>query len=313
MSFISLDTWQQMGGMIKSLVILFAGLRERDLLRILSLLQRVSCVYSAGWDQLLTAAARTESLPMATFSLLLRGLRSVLGLWTPTLTSDPRLHLPSGLLRDAVDKRYFGRPEVPIAAHRLMAAHFWTVTVPEDPDSVPVLDSESLSELSHHLLCSEQLHRLGKLLAHLPFLRAHAALGLLPYLCQIYSRHSAVLFEEEKSLPDPSACPLVRDTQAPDPSAFREFIHRSLPVLSQNPSLFYQQALNEPDGSPVCTQAQEIVGNGKGTGAMRTIVWNNKPATASASSRSVISLRLGLRVKGMFHFHCKYVQCTYSV
>ncbi|KAM4808045.1 telomerase protein component 1 [Rhinophrynus dorsalis] len=262
------------------------GLRERDLLRILSILQRLSFVYTACWDQMLTAAALAKDLPMATYSQLLRGLRSVLGLWTPTLISDPRLHLTSCILREAVEKRYFVRPEIPKAAHLLMAAHFWTVSSPEDPESAPVLHAECLTELAHHLLCSGQLYTLGKLLAHLPFLQAHATLGLLPHLCQVYSRHAAALLEDNSS----STSIKERDHQALIPSldAFREFIHRSLTILSQNPSLFRQQALNEPDLSPVCTQAQGIVRKRNDSRFQLTIMWNNKPESKNfCSSKSL--------------------------
>ncbi|CAJ0919968.1 unnamed protein product, partial [Ranitomeya imitator] len=164
-------------------------LLERDLLRILSSLQQVRSIYTANWAEMLVAATSTDNLPMATFSLLLGGLRSVLGLWSHNLTSDPRLHLSSCLLREAVEKRYFGRPEVVRAVHLLMAAHFWTVSSPKDPEASPVLHAEGLSELSHHLLSGMELHTLGQLLVHLPFLRAHASLGLLPHLCQVYSSY----------------------------------------------------------------------------------------------------------------------------
>ncbi|XP_053324499.1 telomerase protein component 1 [Spea bombifrons] len=229
------------------------GLEERDLLRILSTLKSLNSVYTASWNQMLSAATHAKNLPMATFSFLLRGLKSVLGLWNV----DTRLYLPKCLLRDAVEKRYFIRPDVAQAVHLLMAAHFWTVCFPEDPESNPLPPAECVSELSHHLLCSQQLHTMGHLLAHLPFLRTHATLGLLPHLCQVYSRYDKAVSEKtssgqgRKKLSEQPPEPFVRE--------FREFIQRSLPILSRTPSLFYQLALNEPDCSPVCAQAQAIV------------------------------------------------------
>ncbi|KAE8633938.1 hypothetical protein XENTR_v10002156 [Xenopus tropicalis] len=257
------------------------GLPERDLLRILSSLQALNCVFTAKWNAMLAAFAGAQNLPMATFALLLRGVRSVLGLWLPALTSDHRLHLPSCLLRDAVEKRYLMKRDVTKAAHLLMAAHFWTVCSPEDPDSVPVINAECLSELSHHLLCSEQLHTLGWLLTHLPFLRVHAALGLLPHLCQVYSMYEIL---EQKNGPTTKDCTiheLDRQVSKLPVDVFREFIHNSLPVLSKNPSLFYQQALNEPDCTPVCFQARVIIDNRKECTSHLTMLWNNKPAYMS--------------------------------
>lgn len=46
---------------------------------------------------------------------------SVLGLWNRNLASEPRLHLSSFLLREAVEKRYFGNSEVVRAVHLLIA------------------------------------------------------------------------------------------------------------------------------------------------------------------------------------------------
>ncbi|XP_075685310.1 telomerase protein component 1 isoform X2 [Rhinoderma darwinii] len=250
------------------------GLLERDLLRILSSLQQVRSIHTADWADMLAAATHTDNIPMATFSLLLRGLRSVLGLWSHNLTSDPRLHLSSCLLQEAVEKRYFGKPDAVCTVHLLMAAHFWTMSSPKNPDTSPVLNAECLSELSHHLLCGMQLHPLGQLLVHLPFLRAHARLGFLPHLCQVYSSYGIVLSKKSKSWEHMETDQPERE---PPVRVFREFIERSLHILSQNPSLFYQLALNEPDCSPVCIQAQEILADWKNSENQFITAWENKP------------------------------------
>ncbi|XP_069616642.1 telomerase protein component 1 [Ranitomeya imitator] len=261
------------------------GLLERDLLRILSSLQQVRSIYTANWAEMLVAATSTDNLPMATFSLLLGGLRSVLGLWSHNLTSDPRLHLSSCLLREAVEKRYFGRPEVVRAVHLLMAAHFWTVSSPKDPEASPVLHAEGLSELSHHLLSGMELHTLGQLLVHLPFLRAHASLGLLPHLCQVYSSYGIARSKRPSSWEHMETDP---PTPEPPVRVFREFIERSIHILSHNPSLFYQLALNEPDCSPVCTQAQEVLADWKSSEDQLITAWDNKPNSVNfCSSKSL--------------------------
>ncbi|KAM4051013.1 telomerase protein component 1 [Anomaloglossus baeobatrachus] len=261
------------------------GLLERDLLRILSSLKQVRSLYTANWAEMLAAATYTDNLPMATFSLLLGGLRSVLGLWSHNLTSDPRLHLPSGLLREAVEKRYFGRPDVLHAVHLLMAAHFWTVSYPKDPDASPALHAEGLSELSHHLLCGMELHTLGQLLVHLPFLRAHVSLGLLSHLCQVYSSYGIAVSKRASSWEHTEMDP---PTPEPPVRAFREFIERSIHILSHNPSLFYQLALNEPDCSPVCTQAQEVLADWKSSEGQFITAWDNKPNSVNfCSSKSL--------------------------
>ncbi|KAG8596529.1 hypothetical protein GDO81_001958 [Engystomops pustulosus] len=261
------------------------GLLERDLLRILSSLQHLKSIYTASWADMVAASSNKDNLPMATFSLLLMGLKSVLGLWSHNLTSEPRLHLPSGLLQETVEKRYFGKLEVVRAVHMLMAAHFWSVSSPMDPESSPVLHAECLSELSHHLLCGMQFKILGQLLVHLPFLRAHAHLGLLSHLCKVYSSYGLALSKIPSSWEQ-----LESDPPEPHPPVliFRAFIERSLHILSQNPSLFYQLAVNEPDSSPICIQAQEILAAWNGSEDQFITLWGNKfNSVNSCSSKSL--------------------------
>ncbi|KAM9330786.1 telomerase protein component 1 [Gastrophryne carolinensis] len=252
------------------------GLRERDLLRILSYLQDICSVYTASWNEMLAAATHAKNLPMATFTLLLTGLKSFLGMWNHNVTSEPRLLLSSGLLRESIEKRYFGKPEHVSTVHLLMAAHFWVVSSPEDPESSPALNAECLSELSYHLLCAKQFHTLGWLLAHIPFLKAHVELGLLPHLCQVYSSFDLVMSEKREIIEQKVLEPPVKE--------FREFIERSLHILSKNPSLFYQLALNEPDTSAVCIQTQEILADSKKNGSQVITAWNNKPSSANVCS-----------------------------
>lgn len=279
------------------------GLWERDLLRILSSLQQISSVYTASWDEMLNAAINANNIPMATFSLLLTGLKSVLGLWNPNMTSEPRLHLSSCLLREAVEKRYFGKSDVVHAVHLLIAAHFWAVSSPEDPESSPVLHAECLSELSHHLLCGRQFHTMGKLLVSVPFLKAHATLGLLPHLCQVYSNYETAISEKMSSLSAAQDEIETNEISEPPVREFKEFIERSLYILTQNPSLFYQLALNEPDTSPVCIQAQEILADFKSPASELITAWNNKPDSTNVCSSKSLDVPstpgcVGLSAKG---------------
>nr|DBA22762.1 TPA: hypothetical protein GDO54_013771 [Pyxicephalus adspersus] len=279
------------------------GLWERDLLRILSSLHEISSVYTARWDEMLAAAIHANNLPMATFSLLLTGLKSILGLWSRNMTSEPRLHLTSSLLRKAVEKRYFGKPEVVRAVHLLIAAHFWAVASPEDPESSPALHAECLSELSHHLLCSLQYHTVGKLLTCISFLKAHATLGLLPHLCQVFNSFETTMPEKTLSLSADQDKMETNDISELPVREFREFIERSLHILTQNPSLFYQLALNEPDSSPVCIQAQGILADFKSATSELITAWNNKPNSSNVCSSKSLDVPstpgcVGLSSKG---------------
>ncbi|XP_068097214.1 telomerase protein component 1 isoform X3 [Hyperolius riggenbachi] len=280
------------------------GLWERDLFRILSSVQELKSVYTARWDEMLAAATHTNSLPMATFSLLLTGLKSVLCQWNHNVASENRLHLTSSLLREAIKKRYFGKPEVVRAVHLLIAAHFWSVSSPEDPESSPAPHAECLCELSHHLLCGLQVHTVGRLLAHIPFLKAHVTLGLLPHLCQVYNSYEMAIAEKSSSFLEVQAEKGIGEgSSVLHVKEFKEFIERSLHILSRDPTLLYQLALNEPDTSPVCIQAQEVLADSERTTSQLITAWDNKPNSTNACSSKAVEVPstpdcVGLNFKG---------------
>lgn len=75
------------------------------------------------------------------------------------------------------------------------------------------------------------------------------------------------------------------DISDPPVRDFKEFIERSLHILTQNPSQFYQLALNEPDTSPVCIQTQVILADSRSVASELITVWNNKPSSTNVCSR----------------------------
>ncbi|XP_069507845.1 telomerase protein component 1 isoform X2 [Ambystoma mexicanum] len=250
------------------------GLRERDLYSILTMCSALSPINNGiTWEEALRVAGGNRVLPMAPFSYLMRSFKSILGLWAPSATSDSKLHLSNSHLRSAIEKRYFKKTNLSKCVHLLTAAHLWKSTDPEQSDPFRKPDAESISELPYHLLHCGQLDQLSILLTNLNFLSAHATLGLLPHLCEVYSLYFSYLKENGDGVPP-----------SPDVEIYGDFIQRNCSLLTQNPSLFYQQVINEPESSAMAAQAHKLLGMNdddyipcKGDGSLHTLRWMNKP------------------------------------
>ncbi|XP_067870026.1 telomerase protein component 1-like [Heterodontus francisci] len=222
---------------------------------------------------------------MATFARLLRSLRCILGVWAPAETASSRLHLPNTLLREAVQKRYLrdSNPEKQI--HLFLAVHLWRLTDPEGNETFTECDSEALADLPEHLILSGEIARLSSLLTNLRFSLLHVRLGLLPQLSVTFNLYHAA---SSGGAGSPEFLPEV--------GPFRDFIDANSPVLSQNPLLFWQQALNQPDDSAVCLQAHRLLSEDsalslpseKAPEGFRLIEWTNKPQVSAWTEGKVM-------------------------
>ncbi|XP_029437372.1 LOW QUALITY PROTEIN: telomerase protein component 1 [Rhinatrema bivittatum] len=277
---------------LSALFISRAGLRERDLYAVLcARADLASRPRPLAWEVVLGAVEQQAAgaLPMAAFSYLLRSFQSVLGLRAPVQACDPRLQLSGSLLRDAVQQRYLARPGLESEAHLFLASHLWRSSDPlrEDPARKP--DAESLRALPYHLVHCGYEELLGLLLTDLRFLSLHAELAQLPHLCEVYSLYSAATTTadggDRREPPSPTA----------DVEVYREFAQRHAAFLSRYPSLIRQQVLNEPEASPVCQQAQRLLGKG-GEGLLvpgkgsRVMKWANKPSAVRKADSKVMPI-----------------------
>ncbi|RXM94080.1 Telomerase protein component 1 [Acipenser ruthenus] len=248
------------------------GLRERDLYSLLSMCKGLG-TEPVTWQEVMRCAESSENnlVPMATFSYLMRGLQSVIGQWDAQ-NPDSRLCLTNSLVRSAFEQQYLKRGPVRQIAHLITAALLWKLSDPEVNGSFRRCDPDALVELPFHLVHSGQLDHLHSLLTSYDFLYLHVKLGLLPHLLETYNMYLS------------SAGP------HDDVELHLGFLRRHAHVLSQNPSLFLQQALNEPDSSLLCVVAQGIVGRELGAaGGVHVMRWLNKPQTPqSIESKAIL-------------------------
>nr|XP_033779692.1 telomerase protein component 1 isoform X2 [Geotrypetes seraphini] len=274
---------------LSALLLSRTGLRECDLYVMLcAQVKLASHSRPLAWEEVLRAMERQEAaLSMAAFSYLLRSLQCMLGLRAPSRASDPRLQLSGSLLRDAMEQRYLGRPGLKAEVHLFLATYFWRSSDPlcEDPTGNP--DADSLCALPYHLVHCGHKDLLGMLLTDLRFLSLHTELGQLPQLCKGYSLYSAstTVDADRGEFPPPAS----------DVEVYWEFVQRNVTLLCRYPVLFLQQVLNEPEASPVCQQAQKLLGKGsvgllkQGRG-LRLMKWVNKPSTLRKVNSKVMPI-----------------------
>ncbi|XP_041095472.1 telomerase protein component 1 isoform X2 [Polyodon spathula] len=248
------------------------GLRERDLYSLLTMCKGLG-PDPVTWQEVMRCAESLENnlVPMATFSHLMRGLQSVIGQWDAQ-NPDSRLCLTNSQVRSAFEQKYLKRGPVRQIAHLITAALLWKLSDPEVAGSFRHCDPDALVELPFHLVHSGQLDHLHSLLTSYDFLYLHVKLGLLPHLLETYTLYLS------------SAGP------HDDVELHLGFLRRHAHILSQNPSLFLQQALNEPDSSLLCVAAQRIVGMEPGAaGRVHVMRWLNKPQTPqSIDSKAIL-------------------------
>ncbi|XP_069100415.1 telomerase protein component 1 isoform X1 [Pleurodeles waltl] len=263
------------------------GLQERDLYSILTMCSEVGPVGSSvTWEEAQRAVGCTGLLPMASFSYLMTSFKSILGLAASSAISDSTLHLSNSHLRSAIEKRYLKKARLAKTVHLLIAAHLWKSVDPEHLDPFRKPDVDSISELPYHLIHSGCLDQLSSLLTNLHFLSAHVTLGLLPHLCEVYSLYFSFLTKSSDGVPP--------DSQGVE--IYRDFIQRNCSLLSQNPSLFYQQVINEPDTSPITSQGQRLLGNEKDyesagrAHSLYTLRWKNKPQTVRKADSKTMAV-----------------------
>ncbi|XP_062916230.1 telomerase protein component 1 isoform X3 [Mobula hypostoma] len=266
------------------------GLREGDLYSTLCT-HRSLCKGGASprWEEVMqeTLAPR-RPIAMATFARLLRGLAAVSGVWGLAASSGSRLRLSGSLLQGAVEQRYLREGDRARLSHLLLAAHLWRLTDPAGDRNFTDCDPEALADLPLHLVGSGQHVLLSSLLSDLGFSWLHLRLGMLPQLGAAFARCGSAgegATEVELSGDSPNLSE-VRTCQ--------DFVAANSALLSRYPLLFWQQALNQEEGSLVERQARKLLGTSPERRLtpldFRLICWVNRPQPAPCEARRVMKV-----------------------
>ncbi|KAJ3595566.1 hypothetical protein NHX12_004869 [Muraenolepis orangiensis] len=206
-----------------------------------------SCSGQVTWEQALQLARKPRGrVPMATFTQMVRSLQSLIGLAHGT---DDLLTLTNPEVRRAFEELLLPAEADQVQAHLILSAHLWSAVDPDGTDRFLHCEADHLRQLTAHLMSSDQWGALGSLLSNYYFLYANVRHGLVHHLLVTYGSYDG----------------------GDDVEDCHGFLCRHAPLLTSWPSLFLQQALNEPPHSAPRTWAQGLMGNRDTRGVVRLL------------------------------------------
>ncbi|XP_071347004.1 telomerase protein component 1-like isoform X1 [Trachinotus anak] len=249
------------------------GLRERDLYSVLNTCNDLSSRDGqVSWQEVLHLSRKPKrSTPMATFTLIVQSLQSLIGP-SHCHDTDDLLALTHPEVRRAFEDFLLPAESDRTRAHLVLAAHLWALADPQGTDTFLHCEASTVMHLPSNLIQSVQLEALHSLLSSYYFLYANVRHGLLHHLLETYSLYD----KKHKSAPSFGLQDRLQDC--------RSFLQRHAPLLSSWPPLFIQQALNEPPETSAHTWAQGLVGKG----GVRVVEWlNNKDQIVQETSELV--------------------------
>ena len=199
-------------------------------------------------------------------SRLLRSLQSFL---QPTRQENANLlSLAHKDIEKAVHSRYIKGASASKEKdfHQLLAGYFRTEADPSGDGTYKGNNARAFSELPYHLMAAGAWKQLEEVVCNFHFVVAKCQLGLAQQLLEDYMPSSG-------SLPPAKTKELAKFIHLPKVNEYKSFVSRNLHVLSSNPTLALQQAVNEPNTSQVAKIAADIL-HGQ---PHPLISWVNKP------------------------------------
>ncbi|XP_041659793.1 telomerase protein component 1 [Cheilinus undulatus] len=248
---------------LAALTVSTTGLRERDLYSLLNTCNELSSRNrQATWKEALhLSRAPKGRIPMAVFTRIVQNLQSLI---SPSHchNTDDLLALTNPEVKRAFEDFLLPTEGDRAKAHLVLAAHLWALADPQGSNTFLHCEANSVMHLPSSLIQSGQMEVLQSLLSSYYFLYAQVRHGLLHQLLKTYS----LFVGSQESLED---C--------------RCFLKRHAQLLSSWPTLFIQQALNEPPETSAHIWAQGLMGKG----GVRVIEWLNNSQAKQESSELV--------------------------
>ncbi|XP_061775591.1 telomerase protein component 1 isoform X2 [Nerophis ophidion] len=236
---------------LAALTVSAMGLRERDFYLLLSTCNDLcSLKEECTWQEVLRLCKMPKGrIPMATFTRIVQSLRSLM---SPSncRNTDDLLSSSNLLVKKAFKDFLLPTEDDTRRAHLVLAGHLWVLADAQGTDTFLHCEVDAIQHLSASLIQSGKQEALRSLLSSYYFLYAHVRHNLLHHLMDIYNMLG--------DLPD-----ALKDCQ--------DFLQRHATVLASWPTLFIQQALNEPSNTPAHAWAQDLMGSG----TVRAVEWLN--------------------------------------
>ncbi|KAK3531414.1 hypothetical protein QTP70_019258 [Hemibagrus guttatus] len=264
---------------LAALTVSSTGLKDRDLHFLLNLSSDLSSTCtSLNWQEVIKLARNPKTrVPMAKFSQLARSLQSLIGM-PFSAEPDQSWVLTNSDVKLAFERLYLSDPEDRCRAHLILAAHLWVRSDPHGNDTFLHCDTDILAHLPAHLMNCGQWEPMHLLLCSYYFLYANVRHGLLPSLVESYVHYEKTLEVDKPHCPEVSAF-------SDELVACHSFLKRHAPLLSHWPTLFVQQALNEPEASAAHAWAKRAVEEGN----IHPVRWMNSSTESQQEAGKLIS------------------------
>ena len=150
--------------------------------------------------------------------------------------------------------------------HTLIAKYFRLEADPTENGLYKGNNTRAFAELPYHLVMAGSWKELEEVICNIHFVVSKCQLGLAHQLLEDFTLTSA-------GLPSGKAREITKFTQQPGVQAFKSFVSRNLHILTTNPTLALQQAVNEPSDSLVANVARDFLDENP----QPLITWVNKP------------------------------------
>lgn len=183
----------------------------------------------------------------------------------PQLYDGPQtVSLASNEIRQIIKTRYIRSNDQQIYFYKLLAFYYWSEANGTQWTSMNV---KAFEHLPYYLYHSDDFKLYSNLLTDLKFIAGKCRVGLVQSLIDDYEliKSSSISTTQISSMSKTKPISLVNTKEKQinelNLQQYRSFIQRNSHILAVNPSLIYQQALNELETSSVFNNIQQIISN----------------------------------------------------
>lgn len=185
----------------------------------------------------------------------------------PQLYDGPQtVSIASNEIRQLVKTRYIQTNEQQFNLYRTLAFYYWCEANGSQWTSMNI---RAFEHLPYYLFAAEEYNYYYTVLTDLKFLSGKCRVGLIQSLIddyELFKSFTTTSTSKQTSLFSKPKLPMLTNTKVQQIDEtilqqYRSFIQRNSHILAANPSLIYQQALNELETSSVFNNMQQILSN----------------------------------------------------
>ncbi len=198
----------------------------------------------------------------------------------PQLYDGPQtVSIASNEIRQIIKTRYIRSNEQQISLYKLLAFYYWSEANGSQWTS---MNTKAFEHLPFYLYAADEYKLFYSLLTDLKFIAGKSRVGLVQSLIDDYelikiSSMTTQITSSSKTKGISLGNSKERQINEVILQQYRSFIQRNNHILAVNPSLIYQQALNELETSPVFDNIQQIISNHQKNDQINAFVRINKP------------------------------------